>query len=216
MHFEILVEDTSGKKSLDIIVPKIIGEDHTYKVHAYKGIGKIPKNLNAKCDPQKRILLTNLPKLLQGYGQTYKGAGYDVAIIVVCDLDKKNLTEFLSELNQVLNSCKHKPTTRFCIAIEEGEAWFLGDIQAINQAYPKANRSLLEKYVNDSICGTWEILADAIYPGGAQNLSKEGWVTIGSEKSKWAEKISPHMNLESNKSPSFKYFRDTLRNLINQ
>ncbi|QLZ68976.1 hypothetical protein FOLKNPGA_01756 [Legionella sp. PC1000] len=215
MHFEILVEDTSGKKLLDIIVPKIIGEDHTYKVHAYKGIGKIPKNLNAKSDPQKRILLTNLPKLLQGYGQTYQGTRYNVAIIVVCDLDKKNLTEFLSELNQVLNSCKHKPITRFCIAIEEGEAWFLGDIQAINQAYPKAKSSVLEQYVNDSICGTWEILADAIYPGGAQNLSKAGWVSIGTEKSNWAEKISPHMNLESNKSPSFKFFRDTLRKLIN-
>ena len=46
MHFEILVEDLSGKKALDILVPKIIGDDHSFRVHPYKGIGRIPKNLN--------------------------------------------------------------------------------------------------------------------------------------------------------------------------
>jgi len=43
MHFEILVEDQSGKKALDILVPKIIGDRHTFKIRAYKGIGRIPK-----------------------------------------------------------------------------------------------------------------------------------------------------------------------------
>ena len=32
MHFEILVEDQSGKKALDILVPKIIGDNHTVSV----------------------------------------------------------------------------------------------------------------------------------------------------------------------------------------
>ena len=45
MHFEILVEDLSGKKALDILVPKLIDEHHTFIVHPYKGIGRIPKNL---------------------------------------------------------------------------------------------------------------------------------------------------------------------------
>ena len=34
MHFEILVEDQSGKIALDIFVPKIIGTAHTFRVHA--------------------------------------------------------------------------------------------------------------------------------------------------------------------------------------
>ena len=42
MHFEILVEDQSGQKTLENIVPKMIGEKHTYKIHWYKGIGRIP------------------------------------------------------------------------------------------------------------------------------------------------------------------------------
>ncbi len=66
MHFEILVEDQSGKKALEILVPKIIGADHT--------------------------------------------------------------------LNNILNS-----------------------------------------YVNDSICGTWETLADAVYLGGAAALIASRW-----------------------------------------
>lgn len=38
MHFEILVEDQSGKKALDNLVPKIIGDEHTFNVHPYKGM----------------------------------------------------------------------------------------------------------------------------------------------------------------------------------
>lgn len=48
MHFEILVEDLSGKKMLDILVPKIIGSAHTFKIHCYNGIGNIPKDLHKK------------------------------------------------------------------------------------------------------------------------------------------------------------------------
>ena len=31
MHFEILVEDSSGKKALDILMPKILGDQHTFR-----------------------------------------------------------------------------------------------------------------------------------------------------------------------------------------
>ena len=31
MHFEVLVEDQSGKKILDILIPKIIGNQHTFR-----------------------------------------------------------------------------------------------------------------------------------------------------------------------------------------
>lgn len=74
MHFEILVEDISGKKTLDILIPKIIDTHNyknTFKVISYKGIGRIPKNLNPKADPQKRQLLSQLPRLVQGYGNKF-------------------------------------------------------------------------------------------------------------------------------------------------
>jgi hypothetical protein len=211
MHFEILVEDQSGKKTLDIIVPKIIGENHTFRVIEYKGIGRIPKNMKSGGDASKRILLENLPKALVGYGKSWQG--YQAVIIVVCDLDDKCLKSFRSELIELLNTCNPRPETRYCIAIEEGEAWFLGDISAIKKAYPKAKGSVLSSYINDSICGTWEQLADSIYKGGSQRLSSQGWKAIGAEKSVWAEIITPHMDFDNNLSPSFNYFLGKLREL---
>lgn len=73
MHFEVLVEDVSGKIALKNIMEKIIGpnsQDHTFRIIAYKGIGHIPKNLRGTIDPKKRILLDRLPKLLKGYGKS--------------------------------------------------------------------------------------------------------------------------------------------------
>lgn len=218
MHFEILVEDQSGKKFLDILVPKIVGTSHSFRVIAYKGLGHIPKNLTAASGVGNRLLLDNLPKLLRGYGKTYAGypENYSAAVIVVCDLDDKCLKAFRQQLYGILNNCNPKLLARFCIAIEEGEAWLLGDIPAIKSAYPKAKDQALKAYENDSVCGTWECLANAVYPGGEKALAKGGWQGVGRQKSIWAEKIAPRMDVESNKSPSFRYFKDTLRCLSQQ
>jgi hypothetical protein len=215
MHFEILVEDQSGKKALDILVPKIVGDEHTFKIHAYKGIGRIPKNLGRQVDPSKRILLEQLPKLLRGYGRTFTGYpdSHPAAVIVVCDLDDRCLKMFRHELFAILNVCEPKPEASFCIAIEEGEAWFLGDIPAVKAAYPRAREATLNSYENDSICGTWECLADAVFRGGSRALSSRGWQAIGAEKSEWSEKIAPHMDVLNNSSPSFNYFRGKILNL---
>ena len=167
MHLEVLVEDASGKAALDILIPKIIGGQHTFHVRAYKGIGRIPRNLTSSANASHRLLLDRLPRLLRGYGKTFAGyaAGYESAVIVVCGLDDKCLKSFRQDLFAVLHACNPKPDTRFCIAIEEGEAWLLGDLAAIKAAYPKAKEGVLNRYRNDSICGTWELLADAICPG---------------------------------------------------
>lgn len=212
MHFEILVEDISGKAALERLIPKIIGEEHSVRIHAYKGIGSIPKDLKPNSDPEKRILLNQLPKLIRGYGKTF--LNFSAALIIVCDLDARDREDFLSELNDCLQRCDSKPETYFCLAIEEGEAWLLGDIHAVKAAYPKAKDMVLNSYVNDSICGTWEKLADAVFPGGSKKLASMGWQMVGKEKSDWATKISFHMDIENNSSPSFCYFQNTLNSII--
>jgi hypothetical protein len=215
MHFAILVEDQSGKAMLDILVPKILGLDteHTFTVYPYKGIGHIPKGLNPKTDPEKRILLDQLPRLLSGFGKAFAGYGdaYPAAVIVVCDLDDRNLLSFRNELKAVLSSVSKAPDTAFCLAIEEGEAWLLGDVPAIKKAFPKAKDVVLTGYNNDSICGTWEVLADALYPGGANSLKAQGYQVAGAEKSRWARQVTPHMDIDNNQSPSFSDFVAALR-----
>lgn len=215
MHFEILVEDRSGKRALDILTPKILGGQHTFRVIDYRGIGRIPKNLRSRTDASNRLLLDQLPKLLRGYGRTYAGypSNYPAAVIVVCDLDNKCLKTLRQQLFAVLNACNPKPETRFCIAIEEGEAWLLGDIPAIKTAYPRAKGDVLNSYQNDAICGTWELLADAVSSGGSSTLQKKGGQAVGREKSDWAVNVAPHMDVDANASPSFQYFRDKIRDL---
>ncbi len=214
MHFEILVEDKSGKIALESILEKILGlngQDHTYRIISYKGIGRIPKNLRGTIDPQKRILLDRLPKLLKGYGKSLKD--FSAAVVVIVDLDDKDCLAFKQEMLDILNDCNPQPATLFRIAIEEGEAWLLGDRNAITSAYPRAKALVLNAYTQDCICGTWETLADAVYPGGSQKLKNLGWPYTGQAKCKWAENIGPHLDVDGNCSKSFQVFRDGIRNL---
>ena len=215
MHFEIIVEDQSGKKMLESLVPKIIGDQHSFRILGYRGIGRIPRNLASGTDANRRQLLDQLPRLLRGYGRTFVNypTTHPAAVIVVCDLDDKCLKSFRRELLEVLDACDPNPETRFCIAIEEGEAWLLGDVKAIKKAYSRARLNVLDDYENDSICGTWELLADAVYVGGSRRLKDLGWGAVGREKSSWAEKITPYMDVEKNASPSFQNFRDKIRGL---
>nr|VFK18437.1 MAG: protein of unknown function (DUF4276) [Candidatus Kentron sp. LFY] len=213
MRFEILVEDQSGKEMLKALLPKILGEGHQRRIFAYKGLGRIPRDLGGKPDLRKWLLLNDLPMRLRGYGKAFRESGEAAAVIVVCDLDKREREGFLAELRAVLAGCDPAPETRFCLAIEEGEAWLLGDREAILRAYPRAKKSVLKRYKKDSICGTWERLADAIHPGGSKALEAEGPSTIGQEKSRWAKEIAPRMDPDRNRSPSFAHFRDQLRAL---
>jgi hypothetical protein len=213
MHIEVLVEDSSGEKLLQVLLPQLIGPQgnpHTWRLHAYKGIGRIPSGLVTKADPAKRILLDQLPKLMRGYGKT---PGID-AVVIVLDADKRECSEFLSDLKTAAAACNPTPNTLFRLAIEEIEAWYFGDRDALLKAYPRAKLDVLGKYVQDSACDTWELLADAVYTGGSAAIKKTGWPLPGQVKHEWAIKIGPLMNPHRNISPSFGKLRDGLRQLV--
>lgn len=168
LHIEFLIEDASGKILLEALLPRLqgpLGQPHSWRVHGYKGIGTIPPNLAGKSDPSKRILLDRLPRLLRGYGNTPE---ID-AVVVVLDTDRRDCRTVLAELQGVLEQCHPAPKTMFRLAIEEVEAWYFGDQSALLKAYPKADKKMLKKYQQDSVCGTWESLADAIHPGGSKS-----------------------------------------------
>lgn len=213
MHIEVLVEDSSGARLVETLLPAVIGsygDPHTWRIHQYKGIGHLPKGLSAKADPSKRALLDQLPRLLAGYGKT---PGID-AVVVVADSDRRNCKDFLAELRDLLEKCNPAPNTLFRLAIEEMEAWYLGDRPALLAAYPRAKADVLYGYKQDSVCGTWEVLADAVYPGGSAAILRAGWPLPGQVKHAWAENIGPQMDVEQNESPSFCKFRDGLRRLV--
>ena len=213
MHFEVLVEDRSGSIALESILQKILGENgevHSWIVRPYKGIGHLPKNIHEVPNPRNLLLLNNLPMLLRAYGQSLDDSA---SVVVVVDLDNKDCIAFKQELLDVLYACNPQPKTMFRIAIEEGEAWLLGDRAAVKSAYPNAKVSALDAYVQDSICDTWELLADAIHPGGSAPLKRAGYQVAGQAKSEWARNIAPHLDINANQSKSFQVFRDGVRKL---
>jgi hypothetical protein len=144
---------------------------------------------------------------LGGYTKT---PGID-AVVVVLDADDRDCVTFLAELRDLAASRGAGGKIMFRLAIEETEAWYFGDPAALQAAYPKAQKAALKRYKQDTVCGTWEMLADMVYPGGRAAIRKSGAPRPGDLKHQWANRIGPLMNPDINRSPSFGKLRDGLR-----
>ncbi|MDE7268426.1 MAG: DUF4276 family protein [Lachnospiraceae bacterium] len=177
----------------------------TYNCKPFKGLGGFTKKNTIK-ETKSGKLLNDLATYLRGFNKSLQCI--PAVIIVVLDNDTHNTEEFLVELNRVAQLNMITVDHVFCIAVEEVEAWLLGDEVAVLAAYPSAKIQQLHTYVQDSICGTWEVLADVVYPGGVSKLKKEcpTYIEIGKCKSEWAKKIGSHMDITHNNSPSFNHF----------
>lgn len=207
MHFQYLVEDQSGAALIRILMQKIVElyPNATYDCKGFRGIGGFTrKNTIKKTKTGK--LLNDLATYLRGFDRSLQS--FPSVIIVVLDSDDHDVQQFRSELEAVAIQNMIKIDHVFCLAVEEIEAWLLGDRHALLSAYPHAKMHVLNTYVQDSICGTWEVLADAVYPGGTSKLSREhaSFIEIGKLKAEWAQNIGIHMDLKSNESPSFNDF----------
>ena len=57
MHIEFLIEDESGKILMEALIPKLLGEignPHTWKIHAFKGRGSVPKTVKPNTPVHRR------------------------------------------------------------------------------------------------------------------------------------------------------------------
>ena len=207
MHFQYLVEDQSGAALIRILMQKIVElyPNATYDCKGFRGIGGFTRKNTIK-ETKTGKLLNDLATYLRGFDRSLQS--FPSVIIVVLDSDDHDVQQFRSELEAVAMQNMIKIDHVFCLAVEEIEAWLLGDRHALLSAYPHAKMHVLNTYVQDSICGTWEVLADAVYPGGTSKLSREhaSFIEIGKLKAEWAQNIGIHMDLKSNESPSFNDF----------
>ncbi|MBQ8707225.1 MAG: hypothetical protein IJ523_03970 [Succinivibrionaceae bacterium] len=215
MHFQFLVEDVSSavliKKVMDTIIGKHI--KNTYNCKSFKGIGHFIKKNTAK-ETRTGKLLNDLATYMRGFQRSLQGIS--ASLIVVLDNDDKDPQEFQKSLQNIAKTNSINMDYVFCIAVEEVEAWLLGDEAAIRKAYPDYKKKILHDYKQDSICGTWELLADVVYKGGMQEIQKRkmSYMEIGKLKSEWADKISDQMTFEVNKSPSFQNFYKAICNRV--
>lgn len=207
MHFQFLIEDQSSAVLIEILMQRIslTNEYVTFNCKSFKGIGGFIKKNTVK-ETKSGKLLNDLARFLRGFNKSLQNI--PAVIIVVLDNDTRNTEAFLAELTQVANQNMIIVDHVFCIAVEDVEAWLLRDEAAILSAYPSAKLQQLHAYVQDSICGTWEVLADVVYPGGVSKLKKDcpTYIEKGKCKSEWARKIGAHMDMSHNISLSFNYF----------
>lgn len=207
MHFQYLIEDQSGATLIQVLMQKIVElyPDATYDCKGFRGIGGFTKKNTIK-ETKTGKLLNDLATYLRGFNRSFQN--FSAVIVVVLDSDDHDVQQFQFELEAVAKQNMIKTDHVFCLAVEEIEAWLLGDRHALLSAYPHAKMQVLNGYVQDSICGTWEVLADAVYPGGTSKLFREraSFVEIGNLKAEWAQNIGMHMDLKANESPSFNSF----------
>ncbi len=204
MQLEFLVEEPSAEAALGILVPRIIGAEHTARFHPHQG---------------KQDLLGKLPARLGAYREWLPA---DAGIVVVVDEDREDCGELKGLLERHAQAAGFTTRTsvrrgaRFevlnRIAIEELEAWFFGDICALVEAYPGIPVSLGKraKYrLPDRIRGgTWEALERVLRVAGHHRG--------GLQKVRAARDIGTHMDPWRNQSPSFRAFRDGLLALVSR
>ena len=203
MHLEFLVEEASLESALTQLLPKILPSTVSSKIHAFRG---------------KPDLLAKLPDRLKGY-QAWLPP--DWKIVVLIDEDREDCRKLKEKLEIMAisaglitkSSCQKDKSFQVLnrIVVEELEAWFFGDVQAIRQAYPKVSANLANQQPYrdpDAIKGgTWEALERV--------LQKAGYHPGGLEKYKASSDISQYMNPESNRSKSFQVFYQGLLEIIN-
>lgn len=217
MYIQFLIEDISGKILIDAIMKKYIEESPAnnveYNILPYKGIGGFSKGKNVQ-NIKSQHLLNDLPKRLKAFN-AYLLHKEDACLFIILDNDTRNPLEFRKKLENIACRESIKIDHVFCIAIEEMEAWLLGDYKAIQAAYPKMHDRIASKhsnYAQDSICGTWEFLADILTRGGIGQFKKQNPTVfdIGKCKSEWAENIGQYFDIRQNTSPSFQFFISNL------
>lgn len=211
MYVQFLIEDKSTEKLVCHVMDKLrvrySDKYIDYDTRAFKGIGHLPKKGTA-IERKTGQLLNDLPMFLRAFDKKLRKLPGAV-IIVVLDNDKRDQTEFKRQLKEMSEQNMILIDHAFCIAVKEMEAWLLGDIKAIEKAYPNAKKSAIKDYVQDEIGDTWEILANMIYPGGMNKLQKNAagsYGLIGEMKAEWADRIGKKMEIDQNISPSFNAF----------
>ena len=216
MHIEILCEDKSGSVVLEYITARFLQDndfDCTYAIRPHRGKGRMPDNFLVKPNRFASGLMDLLPAKVRAYADVY--APNELILVVVMDSDNDSYNKIYTELERVMQKFGCKLPYVIGISVEEMESWLLGDRQAILSAYPQASMTVIDNYEQDSICGTWEVLARAIYGNSAERLIKIGYPAIGQYKYEWASTISPYLKIYENKSPSFKrYIKQLTRVMV--
>ena len=192
-HLEILTEERSMEVFLQTLLSRILPEDSTFSIHSFQG---------------KNDLLRKLQDRLRAYANWMPE---DYRVVVVIDRDNNDCRKLKEQLETIaVDSGLHTRTQAGGdswqvvnrVAIEELEAWYFGDWEAVCKAYPRVstNISSRARYREpDAIQGgTWEAFE--------RIMKRYGYFREGLGKVRAAGAIAEYADPARNCSNSFSKF----------
>ncbi|MGB8499350.1 MAG: DUF4276 family protein [Pantoea agglomerans] len=193
----MLVEEPSMEAFLRQMLSRLLGESATFNVYPYQG---------------KDDLLSKLQSRLQGYS-SWLPENWRVVVVVDrddadCEVLKNKMEQAASNAGLRSRNVGAAETWQVVnrIAIEELEAWYFGDWDAVRKVYPKVPATIPQKepYRNpDNIQGgTWEAFERV--------LQRVGYFKTGLRKMEVARDLGKYMDPAHNCSRSFAVFRDAV------
>lgn len=197
-HLEFLVEEPSMEKFLRTLLPRLMPRDRTFEVHAFEG---------------KPDLLNKLESRLRGYARWLPDCWRIVVVVDRDDEDCRRLKERLevaalrADLSTKSNSESQQWQLVNRIAIEELEAWYFGDWQAVKAVYSRVSADTPNRrnFRNpDAIAGgTWEAFERV--------LQRHGYFENGLAKNEAARAIGSAVDPARSRSRSFQIFWQALQ-----
>ncbi len=196
-HLEVLVEEPSMEAFLDELLPDILGDRATFRIHTHQG---------------KYDLLGKLSARLRGYAKWLPATMRVVVLVDRDDSDCRDLKQTMEKAADAAGLLTRATSggTNWQVvnrlAIEELEAWFFSEWTGVKSAYPRvaANipRQSAYRHPDDITGGTWEALQRV--------LVRAGYFSGGLRKTEAATAIGKQFDVNRASSPSFIAFRDAI------
>ncbi|MXY34561.1 MAG: DUF4276 family protein [Boseongicola sp. SB0664_bin_43] len=197
MRFEFLVEETSMEAFLEAWLRRFLPDTCAFSIHPFQG---------------KQDLLKKLEHRLKGYA---KWLPPDHRIVLVVDRDDQDCLDLkgrleaaceASGLRSKSNDLENDWQVTIRIVIEELEAWYFGDWEAVLAVYPRVPENIPKRAPfrdPDNISGgTWERFE--------RILQSCGYHEGGLQKVRAAQQIGAHIDVERSTSASFLHLANVL------
>lgn len=201
LNLELLVEEPSMEAFLHEFLPRCLPKDVGFRVHRHDG---------------KRDLLAKLPSRPRAYA---RWIGEETRILVLVDRDADNCLDLKNQVEQMcvqaglvsLSTARREGRDQWHIAtrivIEELEAWYFGDWQAVRAAYPDASAAVQSK----STCVSPDQIASGTWETFERVMQRSGYFKGGLPKMEVAAAVGKHVDAQRSTSPSFRAFVDALQ-----
>ena len=200
-HLVVMVEEPFMEVFLREVLPAILGQGTTFDLHPFQG---------------KQDLMDKLQSRLRAYARWLPE---NSRILVLVDRDDDDCTELKERMDRI-TAAAHLRTPSTAgkrpwqvanrVAIEELEAWYFGDWDAVRESYPKVKVTIPSKAQfrdPDRIAGgTWEAFERV--------MQAAGYFKTGLRKLEAAREIGARSVPERNRSRSFQVFREAVMDAI--